>query len=51
MDGSGSGRPVKWVYYDQLANGSLPYCRYGGIVLLEEKIVSSSRLNPHNVDL
>ena len=36
-DGSGSGRPVKG--YDIT---SLPYCRYTGIVLLEEKIVSNS---------
>ena len=26
------------VWHDQLANSSLPYCRYAGIVLLEEKI-------------
>ena len=40
-DGCRSRRPVKGVWHDQLSNSSLPYCRYGGIVLLEEKIVSS----------
>ena len=44
-DGSGPRRPVKGVWHDQLANSSLPYCRYAGIVLLEEKIVSSSLIN------
>ena len=44
-DGSGPRRPVKGVKHDQLANSSLPYCRYAGIVLLEEKIVSNSLIN------
>ena len=44
-DGPGPRRPVKEVGHDQLANSSLPYCRYAGIVLLEEKIVSSSLIN------
>ena len=29
------------VWHSQLANSSLPYCRYAGICLLEEKIVSN----------
>ena len=29
------------VRHGQLANSSLPHCRYAGIVLLEEKIVSN----------
>ena len=32
----------KGVWHDQLANSSLPSCRYAGIVLLIEKIVSNS---------
>ena len=41
-DGTGPGRSVKGVLHDQLANSSLSYCRYAGIVLLKEKIVSNS---------
>ena len=41
--GWGPGRPVKG--YDQLANRCLPYCRYAGIVLLEENIVSNSLID------
>ena len=33
------------VWHDQLTNSSLPYCRYGGIVLLEKKIVSNSQID------
>ena len=33
------------VWHDQLANSSLPYCRYAGIVLLEEKLVSNSPID------
>ena len=44
-DGSGPGRPVKGVWHDQLANSSLPYCRYASIVSLEEKIVFNSLMN------
>ena len=33
------------VWHDQLSNSSLSYCRYAGIVLLEEKIVSNSLIN------
>ena len=31
--------------YDQLANSSMPYCRYAGIVLLKEKIVSNNLID------
>ena len=44
-DGSEPWRPVNGVWHDQLANCSLPYCRYGGNVLLEEKIVSNSLID------
>ena len=44
-DGSGPGRLVKGVCHDQLANSSLPYCRYTGTVLLEKKIVSISLIH------
>ena len=40
--GDGPGKPVKGVWHCQLANHALPYCRYNGIVLLKEKIVSNS---------
>ena len=33
------------VWHDQLSNSSLSYCRYAGIVFLEEKIVSNSLTN------
>ena len=44
-DGSGPVRPVKWVIYAKPATSSLPYCRYAGIVLLNEKVVSNSLIN------
>ena len=44
-DASGPGTAVKGVWFDQLANSSLPYCRYAGIVLLKEKIVSNSLID------
>ena len=44
-DGSGLVRPVKGVGHNQLTNSSLPYCRYAGIVLLEEKIASNRLIN------
>ena len=37
--------PVKGVWHDQLANSSLPYCRYAGIVFMEERNVSNSLIN------
>ena len=37
------------VRHDQSANSFLPYCRYAGIVLLEEKIVSKSLINLQNM--
>ena len=45
VDGSGLVRPVKGVGHNQLTNSSLPYCRYAGIVLLEEKIASNRLIN------
>ena len=33
------------VWHDQLANSSFSYCRYGGIALLEEKIVFKSPID------
>ena len=37
------------VWHGKLANSSLPYCRYAGIVLLEEKIVSNGLIDWHNM--
>ena len=37
-DGLGPGRPVKGVWLNQLANSTLPWCRYTGIVLMEDKM-------------
>ena len=35
------------VWHGQLANSTLPYCRYAGIVLLEEKMVSNILIDWH----
>ena len=43
--GLGPKRPIKGVLHGQLANSSLPYCRYAGIVLLDERNVSNSLIN------
>ena len=37
------------VWDDQLANSSLPYCKYGSIDLLEMKIVSNSLIELQDV--
>ena len=47
--GSGSRRPVKMVWHDQLANSSLPCCKYGSIDLLEKKIVSNSLIELQDI--
>ena len=36
---------LRGMKHDHLANSSLPYCMYAGIVLLEEKIVSNSLID------
>ena len=46
----GPRRPVKGAY-DQNANSSLPYCRYAGIVLLEEKVVSNILIDLQDIHI
>ena len=46
-NGWGFGWPVKRVWHNQLANSSLSYCRYGGILLLEGCFQQSGRLARH----
>ena len=45
----GTQKASQGVWHDQLANSSLPYFRYAGIVLLEEKIVSNSLIDWHDM--
>ena len=41
----GTQKASQGVWHDQLANSFLPYCRYAGIDLPEEKIVSNSLID------
>ena len=45
----GTSEAGQGVWHGQLANSSLPYCRYADIVLLEEKMVSNILIDWHGM--